>query len=192
MNFFDRAPNDDPPVTVDVMQRVKPGCETAFEAVLAELIAVASSFEGHLGVTVFRPSDRANPDYRVVFKFDHVSNLKRWETSAIRQTLVERARQLTVDSGRFSILTGLETWFTLPSQPGMSAPPRYKMVAISGLTIYVLSNIINPLLLPILHPLPLLLRTFVITFLMVMLMTYVVMPRVTNLFAGWLYPKPKH
>lgn len=67
---------DDPPVTVDILQRVKPGCETAFEQVLTDLIAAARSFEGHLGVNVFRSGSNPNPEYRIVFKFDQVSHLK--------------------------------------------------------------------------------------------------------------------
>jgi len=191
MSFLEN-PSDDPPATVDILQRVRPGCEAEFESVLADLIEAASAFEGHLGVNVFRPGDRAHPEYRIVFKFDRISNLKLWETSAIRQRLLDRANRLTVDTGQLSILTGLETWFTLPQQPGVAAPPRYKMVLLSGATIFVLANLINSLVLPLLSPLPPLLRTLVVTFLMVATMTYIVMPRLTKLFAGWLYPKARH
>jgi uncharacterized protein len=184
-------PNSDPPATVDILQRVRPGCEAAFEGVLSDLIEAAKAFEGHLGVNVFRPVDRANPEYRIVFKFDRVSHLKQWENSAIRHKLLARANQLTVGSARVSILTGLETWFTLPQQPGLSPPPRYKMMVISGITIYVLINLINVLIVPLLQPLPPLLRTLVVTLLMVAIMTYVAMPRMTKLFAGWLYPESR-
>ncbi|MBM0740989.1 antibiotic biosynthesis monooxygenase [Phormidium sp. CLA17] len=182
----------DPPTTIDILQRVKPGCEAAFEVVLTDLLEAAKGFEGHLGVNVFRPSDHANPEYRIVFKFDRVSHLKQWEASAIRQKLLERAKHLTVGSSQVSILTGLETWFTLPQQPSVPPPPRYKMMVISGITIYVLISLINLLIVPLINPLPLFLRTLVVTLLMVAIMTYVAMPRMTKLFAGWLYPKVKH
>jgi uncharacterized protein len=39
-----------------------------------------------------------------------------------------------------------------------------------------------------LSQLPMLLRTLILTGVMVTLMTYVVMPRLTRLFAFWLYP----
>ncbi|MBD1995632.1 antibiotic biosynthesis monooxygenase [Oculatella sp. FACHB-28] len=189
MNIIDSANNaDDPPVTVDVLQRVKPGCEMAFEQVLTDLIAAAHSFEGHLGVNVFRFGSSSS-EYRIVFKFDRVSHLKQWETSPIRQQLLKRASQLTVDVGQTSILTGLETWFTLPTQPGMPPPPRYKMVILSGIAIFILLNLATTFVVPLLLPLPPLLRTLVVVLLMVSIMTYGVMPRLTKLFAGWLYPK---
>lgn len=183
--------NSDPPATVDILQRVKPGCETEFEAVLADLIEAAKSFEGHLGVNVFCPTDRSNPEYRIVFKFDRISHLKQWEMSAIRQKLLKRADRLTVGAGQVSVLTGLETWFTLPQKPGLPPPPRYKMMVISGLTIYILINLINLLVVPFITPLPALLRTLIVTLLMVVIMTYIAMPRMTKLFAGWLYPKAR-
>jgi antibiotic biosynthesis monooxygenase (ABM) superfamily enzyme len=183
--------NQDPPATIDILQRVKPGCEGAFETVLADLIEAAKAFEGHLGVNIFRPSDSTNPEYRIVFKFDRISHLKQWENSAIRQKLLERAQRLTVGSGEISVLTGLETWFTLPRQPGMSPPPRHKMMIISGMTIYALINLINFLVVPLISSFPMLLRTFFVTFLMVAIMTYVAMPYMTKLFAGWLYPQSK-
>lgn len=49
MNSIDSLAAD-PPATVDILQRVKPGCEADFEAVLADLIAAAQGFDGHLGV----------------------------------------------------------------------------------------------------------------------------------------------
>ncbi len=182
---------DNPPVTVDILQRVKPGCENAFEAVLSDLIAAAGTFEGHLGVNVFRSGGDSNDEYRIVFKFASLGHLKQWETSAIRQQLLRQANRLTIDQGKTSILTGLETWFTLPTQSRLSPPARHKMVVISGAAIFILLNLANVLLVPLLAFLPALLRTFVVVLLIVVLMTYLVMPRLTKLFADWLYPKAK-
>jgi antibiotic biosynthesis monooxygenase (ABM) superfamily enzyme len=54
--------------------------------------------------------------------------------------------------------------------------------------IYSLSPALSAALAPALEWLPPLVRSFVISGLLVILMTYVVMPRVTRLFARWLYP----
>jgi uncharacterized protein len=182
---------EEQPVTVDVMQRVKPGCEADFEQVLTDLIQAAEAFAGHLGVTVFRPSDRKNPEYRIVFKFDRLSHLRQWEYSPIRRRLLERAKRLTVDSGQFTILTGLETWFTLPAQGAIVPPPRYKMLLVSLIAIIPLSNLLNLLLQNPLQSLPPLFRSLILTTVMLSITTYVVMPRMTRLFSGWLYPKLK-
>jgi uncharacterized protein len=180
---------NDPPVTVDVMQQVKPGFEEAFELVLGDLLKAAQDFEGYLGSSVFRPTDHSHPEYRIVFKFDHMSNLHRWETSLIRQRLLERTQKFTIGSRKLQRITGLETWFTLPSQGAIVPPPRYKMLTVTFLTIFPLVNLLNFLLQPFLRSLPPLLRSLIVTLVMLSLTTYVVMPRMTKLFAAWLYPK---
>jgi len=107
---------DDTPVTVDVVINVKPSCEPEFERILTEMMAAAEIFDGHLGVNVFRPSDRSNLEYRIVFKFDPLSNFRHWENSEIRKGYLTSINRLIVDRGRFQILTGLESWFTLSTQ----------------------------------------------------------------------------
>jgi hypothetical protein len=187
MNLTD---TNDPPVTVDVVRQVKPGCEANFEQVLAEIIAAAESFDGHLGTNVFRSNDGSHAEYRIIFKFDHLSSLKHWEEAPIRARLLERINRLTLGEGKLQILTGLETWFTLPVQQAIAPPPRYKMVLMTWVVIFPLINLIPPLLQRVLKPLSLhpLAQAGLGTLFMVTLMTYVVMPRVTKLFSPWLYP----
>lgn len=189
MNSLNQS--DDLPVTVDVLQQVKPGCEAEFEQVLSDLIEAAREFEGHLGVNVFRPTNQNNLEYRVVFKFDHLSNLKRWEDSTIRHRLLERVKQSTIGSSKLQRLTGLETWFTLSPTGAVVPPPRYKMLVVSFFAIFPLINLLNLLLQPLLRPLPSFLRSLIVTLVMLSLTTYVVMPRMTKLFSKWLYPKSK-
>lgn len=179
----------DPPVTVSISQSVKPGCETAFEEVLLGIIAAAMIFEGHLGVNVFRPTDLSSPEYRIIFKFDHMSNLGRWEESEVRREWLARLESLTLGPPETQILTGLETWFTLPTQQAIVLPPRYKMALLTWLGIFPLITMLLALLGPVwLNHLPLVLRTLVLTAVLIPLMTYVVMPWLTQLFAQWLYP----
>lgn len=182
---------EDPPVTIIAVHRVKPGKEKAFERTMSGLIEAAMTFEGHLGANVIRPTDPTDSRYRIIFKFDRLSNLHYWETSEIRHTWLMRLAELTQESLPYQILTGLETWFTLPAQHSVTPPPRYKMAFITWLAIFPLIVAINVLLGAFLNQLPLLLRTLVLTIVLVSLMTYVVMPRMTRLFARWLYPRQR-
>jgi uncharacterized protein len=180
---------NDPPVTICVLRSAKPGKEKEFEQVVSSMIDSAMEFPGHLGTNIFRPIDAENPEYRIIFKFDHISNLKRWEESEIRQRWLELVEPLSQGIANVEKLTGLETWFTLPTKKAIIPPPRYKMAFITWLAIFSLINIINFLFAPILNPLPPLIRTFILTACLVSLMTYIVMPQMTKLFAKWLYPR---
>ncbi len=187
MNDLSNA--NDPPVTVAVTRRVKPGCEEAFEAIIKGFVAAAMTFEGHLGVNVLRPTDSSNPKYRIIFKFDRISNLRRWEEAEIRHEWLARAENLTLGPPEIQTLTGLETWFTLLAQRVIVPPPRYKIALLTWLGIFPLITVLVWLLRPIfLNKLHLVLRTLILTAVLVPLMTYSIMPRMTQLFAQWLYP----
>lgn len=177
-----------PPVTVSVRRKVRPGCEKEFEEFLTGIINASMTFEGHLGTNVLRPANQKNPEYLIVFKFNSRSNLKRWEQSECRRQWFARGESLTLGSPIIEVITGLETWFTLSSSKPMIPPPRYKMAVITWLAIFPLVNLINVILFPILNYLSSVPKTFILTIILVPLMTYFIMPRMTRLFVWWLYP----
>lgn len=184
-------PKEHKPVTVVVSRKVKPGCEQAYEEWMHGVIQVSSQYEGHLGANVFRPTDDEHPDYVLIFSFDSQENLDKWNRSDDRREWLAKMAPLVATSTKPQILTGLENWFTLPAHAHapVPPPPRFKMAIVTWIAIYPLINILSSLLGPYLAPLPRLLQTAVMSVLMISLMTYVVMPRLTRLFASWLFPK---
>ena len=181
----------DPPVTVVISRRVKPGCEAAFERFISGITAAAMTFEGHLGTNVFRPNNSTEREYKIIFKFDRASNLRIWEQSECRRQWLARAESLRLEPARIRVITGLETWFTLSSPKRVTPPPRYKMAAVTLITLFPLIQLAHLTIAPLLKltPLPILLQSLIITAILVWLMTYVAMPRMTKLFSRWLYPK---
>ena len=180
---------DDPPITAVASRRVKPGCEEEFEVWISGILAAANDFPGYLGSNVIRPNSSEDDEYQIIFKFDHASNLKRWERSEERRRWLHRSRDLIKEEPRIRILTGLETWFTLPAKEGAPPPPRYKMAVVTWLAVFPLATVVFMILDPLLGEFPAIFRTLVFTLVMVSLMTYVVMPRMTRLFSFWLYQK---
>jgi antibiotic biosynthesis monooxygenase (ABM) superfamily enzyme len=181
---------EDPPITAVASRRVKPGREGEFEEWISGILSSANGFPGYLGSNVVRPSG-PDDEYQIVFKFDHASNLKRWEESSERHHWLHKSEELIKEEPNIRILTGLETWFTLPSKEGDPPPPRYKMALVTWLAVFPLATVVFMVLDPILGDFHAVLRTLVFTLVMVSLMTYVVMPRMTRLFSSWLYPKRK-
>jgi antibiotic biosynthesis monooxygenase (ABM) superfamily enzyme len=176
------------PVTTTVTRRVKPGHETSYEEFLAGIIAAASQFPGHLSVEVFRPQSAASGEYRTVHRFDTSEHLRAWLDSDEHAAWLARAEPHVVGPMHTSFVTGLESWFTLPFQPGTAPPPPYKMALLTWITIFPLITAIVAVTGPLLEELPLALRLAIMTAIAVPLMTWVVMPRVTRLLRGWLYP----
>jgi antibiotic biosynthesis monooxygenase (ABM) superfamily enzyme len=182
-------PGDDPPVTAVASRQVKQGRKREFEEWVSGILAAANEFPGYLGSEVLRPSDDPEDnEYRIVFRFDHASNLHAWENSEERHHWLRQSRSLLYEEEKVHVLTGLETWFTLPSKPGEPAPPRHKMAIVTWLAVFPVVAIIFTLFGQWLNLLPTLVRTLVFTVVMVTLMTYVIMPRMTRVFSFWLYP----
>jgi len=178
---------EDPPVTGVASRRVEPGREEEFEDWVSGILGAAKGFPGYLGSDVLRPKSAEEGEYRILYRFDHTSNLERWEKSDERRRWLDRAEPL-VQEQTVGRLTGLETWFTLPAKAGEPAPPRYKMVVVTWLAVFPLATVLFMILQPLLGGAPTVLRTLIFTLVMVTTMTYLVMPRMTRLFSLWLYP----
>jgi uncharacterized protein len=177
------------PVTTTVTRRIKPGHEAAYEAFLAGISGAARAFPGYLGVEVFRPTPGGQGgEYRIVYRFDSLAHLQTWVDSPEHAAWLERAEPHVAGPMRTQVLTGLESWFTLPSQPGTPPPPPYKMALVTWVTIFPLITLVVVASAPLLGSLPLVGRLAVTTGITVPLMTWVVMPRVTRLLGRWLYP----
>ncbi|WP_369161416.1 antibiotic biosynthesis monooxygenase [Candidatus Thiodiazotropha sp. LNASS1] len=175
----------DPPVTVLVTRRPKPGKERAFEDYLAGITQAALQHQGHMGTNIFRPS-KPGGNYRIIFKFDRRSNLERWEGSAERAEWRAIAEQVS-EPRQVETISGLEAWFTLPACAINVHPPKYKMALVVWMGVFSLVTLLSSLLGPLMSAWPRLLQTIVLTALVVVCLTYAVMPLLTRLFSGWLY-----
>lgn len=183
-----RSLDSDPPVTVYISRKVRPGCESQFETVMRELLRAACDAPGHMGASVFRPTDAAHPEYRVVFKFDRMSTLQAWEDSPERHDYLARMEDLLVAPSHRTHVTGLEAWFTLPGQEAPRLPSRHRVALVTWLGVYLVGLIFAVTLNPRIALLPVLLRVLIHSSLFVPIMLYGVLPRLTRLFRRFLYP----
>ncbi len=174
-------------VTAIISHVVRSGREQGYEEWFHGIATDARKFPGHLGVSAIRPREHDRPEYVVILKFDRYDNLKQWLESDTRRQWLERLQPLIEKPESVQTLTGLETWFTLSSKPIKSPPPRYKMALVTWLGVFITLAIVSRLLAPLLSRLPVLLNQFITTGLVVALLTYLIMPRLTQLFRKWLY-----
>lgn len=174
------------PVTVIISQRVKPGRQVQFEAWVKDIIGVAKTYPGHLGTDVIQPQPCVQPEYVFIFRFDRYENLKTWMTSRDRKYWLAQADPLVNSDPQIRNISGLVAWFSLPGQL-LKTPPRYKTALLAWAAVSVLINLLNSLLMPLLLVLPSWIGSLLISGIMTVLLTYVVMPRMTRLFSRWLY-----
>ena len=144
------------------------------------------TFEGHLGANIIRPT-KAGDYYRIVFKFDSMRNYLAWEGSEIREQWLQRYAEVTIGDQEQEILSGLETWFTMPGGEALVPPPKYKMMIIVFISIFPLSLLLSFCLNPFIKDLNIVAQSAIMSFTLVPLMTYAVMPLTAKLFHRWLH-----
>ena len=175
------------PVTTSITTRVKPGHEAAFEDFLDGMAVAASGFAGYEADEIYRPTGNGD-EYRIVYRFDADRSLRRWLGSQERESWLKRGRVHFAAPMETRCLTGLESWFTVPSQQGQPRPAPYKMALLTWVTIFPIITAVVLITTPWLVGVAVIPRLALTTAITVPLMTWVFMPRVTRIFAGWLYP----
>jgi antibiotic biosynthesis monooxygenase (ABM) superfamily enzyme len=185
----DRAPSADAePVTVVVRRRARPGREAELEAWLRDVIAATKSFPGYEGSTVLRPRGPSQPEYVLVFRFASSEHLRGWQTSEVRAAHLARAEAFT-DEVEVVAQHGLEPFFDLPAHRA-APPPRWKMAVLTWVGLYPLVVLIGEGTRPLVAELPFALSAVPQTMASVALMAWLVMPMLTRVASGWLYPPP--
>ena len=178
-----------PPVTVLITRRVRSGRAQEFERLMADMQAAAASFPGHMGGFLIPPERPEQGCYRTLFAFDTDAHLQEWTRSRERPRWLRRIADVTHGDAAMRVLSGRETWFELPAARTNAPPARWKMAFVTWLGIFplvlLLSRTIGVLLTPLLWPA---FVVMVVTALVVTAMTWLVMPMLVRVFAGWLYP----
>ena len=176
-------------VTVVISRRVIKGQEAHFEQLSSEMTHRASRYPGYLGADLFRPASANDPEYRIIFKFSDQESLAAWQASSERAEMLEQIEPLLVSPSEIETLSGIVNWFTLPGHNPVKPPAKAKMTFVSWLALYPTVTLIFYLFGDLLAQVPLLLRTLLVTAVVMVVMSYVLMPRFTRWFAFWLFPK---
>lgn len=186
---MDNPDRQSDPITMVISEVVEPSRIQAYEAWSKGFNQAAKQFEGFLEVNVIRPRDHAYPEYVVIVKFDSYAHFRNWWTSPTFQQWTEKGRDLVVDRSQQQF-SGLELWFTLPPNASNkpSQPAYYKKVTLGVLAVYPLILLANALLGRFLKPLPSLLSLLISVTFVSALLTYPVMPWLTQRLGFWLYP----
>lgn len=181
-------------VTVLVTRRVSPQGVAAFEAAMDGMLAAARQFPGHLGGQMVRPGEAGSGDepllYHVVFAFDNEAHLAAWQASPERQHGLQQVAPHTVGAQEMRRVSGLDYWFAPAGSTTKKPPPRWKVALVTWLGIFPTVLMLFLTVAPLLESWPLVLRIGLITALVVLIMTWVVAPRLTRWLAGWLHAAP--
>ena len=174
--------------TVVVSHFVKKGKEKAFEGALKQVIEKAKNYQGYEGIQTFQLRNKVENEYVLLVRFDTESNYQNWAASTTRKDWVQELKQYISKESEVKYQEGLEFWFSLP-QMSAEAPEKWKMAILTWMVVYPLVLSLSTIAGIYLGFVPLFLRMLLVSMSMVTLMTYLVMPKITRLFAFWIFKK---
>ncbi|MBL4688744.1 MAG: antibiotic biosynthesis monooxygenase [Nannocystaceae bacterium] len=175
------------PLTVFARHNVLPGKDPEFEAWVQGISAASEQFEGYGGTEVIRPVEKTSREFVAIFRFDSYDNLEAWMQSTARETWISRTNTFSDDPTRLDYHS-LEFWFQ-PKQGGAQRPPRHKMALVTTLVIWPLVHFVPPAVAGVAKSPPIIIEALSVL-IIVLLMTYLLMPAVLRLLAGWLLSSP--
>ena len=182
----DSTQHDTDRTSVVITRRVKSGCETAYEALLHGLLEDTKGFSGFQGGQVLRPRSPDRLEYQITLHFENRQAKERWARSEERRRWVDGMKELA-DTPVVTTLTGLEGWFTLPSEGRTKTAPRYKTAFLVWLAVFPTVLVFSALLSRLPLELPNVLSVFVVTALAIPVVVYILVPVLTRLVGSWLY-----
>jgi hypothetical protein len=173
-------------VHVAITRKVKPGCEAAFEKAILNFFADSQKDEATLGAQLLRPlpGDR-DPSYGILRSFESEQDRESfYQSERFKQWEQVVAPLVEGDYSRRELI-GLEAFFADPSLS--MQPPLWKMAVVTWLgvwpTVFGISSLVGRW---ILSDWPFWLAVGIETCLVVILLTWIVMPRLTRWFRSWL------
>ena len=145
----------------------------------------ARRFPGYLSAKLV-PPESPDGEYQIIQHFATEAEMEGWNASEERALWLEKLAAVAEGDPEYRLLNGLDAWFAPAAVPVGKVPSRLRMTLLSWLGIYPTVAFLLTFIAPHLDFLPTLLRIAVITVLVAILMSYVIMPRLTRWLGWWL------
>jgi uncharacterized protein len=171
------------PVTAVISSRVKPGRMDEYRTVHEEIGVVMRTTEGFLRSELFEAVDGLQTDTVVVFSFDSRVHLDAWLHSGTRQALIARFDPLIEGPRHLNVVGGFAGWFTNVDSPSVK---RWKQTIAVLCGLFPTSLLIAVVRARVAPHLPLLPAVFAGNVVGSIAMSYLVMPKVTDVLSKWL------
>ena len=179
-----------PPISIAVTRKVRHGKEDEFEQALHEFVQSSLSTPDQLGVLVIRPAPGSDSrEYGILRRFASNEERTRFYQSDLFKQWQERIRDLCEGPVYKEMVSGLETWFTMPGKKAVVSPPHWKMALTILMAVYPVTLIVPWLLHPVIQRVPALLGHLMVSVCVVATLTWIAMPLLNRLLKAWLHPQ---
>jgi len=170
-------------IHVAITRKVLPGKEVEFKEALRKFLGESFAHDGVQGASMLTSwPDENSRVIGILRTFANESERDAFYSSQLYKDWEAYAAPLTEGEVIHRPLHGLEAWFRAPG-----APPRWKMAVVTLIGVYPTSLFLALTIGDLIHPLPVVIKSFIMAAAMVGLLTWVVMPQVIKFLKGWLH-----
>ncbi len=171
------------PVTAVASFTVAPGNEHLYAEFHVRLIERLAAFPGFLRSEVFPPIPGVQADTVVVFAFDTREHLDAWLDSDARRIMLAEIDPFIVGERTINVVGGFAGWF---GGPGMYHVKTWKQAAIVLLALFPTTLVLTAVRQWLVPDVYWVVGVLIGNVLGVIALTWLLMPWLTRLFAGWL------
>ncbi|WCT74649.1 hypothetical protein PQ455_05315 [Sphingomonas naphthae] len=159
-----------------------------FQRLVEGMGSAATRAHGATGVDA-AATGRTGEDERwsVNVLFESEQALARWRGSSDAAKWRARLEGVASEQPLIRVRKGVEIWFS-PASAYADPPPGWKLALLSIVGIYPTTLVLNQLLAPLERSAPEWAIALVSVSILSALVTWLIMPALTRLFHGWLYP----
>ncbi|MEX5710581.1 antibiotic biosynthesis monooxygenase [Parafrankia sp. FMc6] len=180
-------------VTAVVSHVVRRGHEREFETWQEKARRVQARSPGFLGYELFRPVPGVQEHWVALFRYDSMRHLEEWLDSAAREKLLADGRRHFAGFDVRTVGSSFSGWFRFGDGADGAPPPNWKQAMMVLLALYPTVMVLNVTVGRLLADLGL--ASYAVLFvgnvLSVSALTWLLMPLVNRLFAGWLRSGPR-
>lgn len=176
-------------VTLMLSIVVAPEKMARYEAWLSEAEAILRRHDGFLSMDVIKPRSHIEPEYIILQRFRTPEALEAWRSSDDLAEIRRQASAFVLAAQEGERALGLDMMFERPQTGHLYPKPAiYKQILIAIVTVYPILMVMSVTVMPQLGSLPGPVAMLISVLIMAPIMT-TLMPRVSTLFSGWLYPR---
>lgn len=171
-------------LTILVQRSVRRDEEQKFLETLQARLGEFSQISGTQGSHVFRRELGDEVEFSILQSFSNETAHQAWRKSPGFERWLRDVAPETPAPGHLRRYSGLEALFVSAKTPGV--PPRWKMALLMLVAVFPFSLAISVWCAPMLAGMSPMIGSFLTSIVMVVLMTYIIVPFLTWIFAGWL------
>lgn len=177
------------PVTLAVTDHVPIEAKGRYEVLVEELHQLFAAQDGFMSVDIVRHNRPHQVEYTILSRWSDEAAAVLWRQNEIISEKLSQIEAITGGTAQVVEAIGLGLWVDHAEGADPNLPPAWKRTAMSVVAVYPMLMLLMVLSTPIIGGLPQYLQVLIIVVVLSTLLTWPIMPWLSNVLRPWLMAK---